>query len=350
MKKFNFSIFPLIVLLAAGFSAFAQETQTRVVDEVVAQINDGVITLSRVKRETRNLVDLYIQEGKKRDEAEKLVEDKQGEIIANLINEELLIQKAKELGLDRDIESTVNQHFVEIMRQYNMKTLEALYAEMEKNGVNPEEIRENWRKEAIRDSVIRNEVQSKLYWSYSGKDLKDYYEKHLGKFTRQETVSISEIFFGFAGRDETAVRTKAKQVYDQLKAGGDFAKLAKENPDPGVVTQGTGKAEKLKVGDLSQKLNDVIRGVKVGDVAPPFDAEQLGIVILRIDAREQASSESVFDESAVRLAMMTEQLPDEQKKYFGRLRTESFIKINDSYRPLVSPILYADERKDKPGN
>jgi hypothetical protein len=52
-------------------AAGAQETETRVVDEVIAQVNDGVITLSQVNREVKSAVDSYVQEGKKRDEAQK---------------------------------------------------------------------------------------------------------------------------------------------------------------------------------------------------------------------------------------------------------------------------------------
>ncbi len=350
MRYFRYTVFSLFVLSVFAFAAGAQETQTRVIDEVVAQVNDGVITLSRIKRESKSIVDTYVQEGKTRDEAQKLVDDKQGELIAGLINEELLIQKAKEAGLDSSIEASLNQRFVDIMKQYGFTTVEQLYAEMEKTGVDPKELREDWRKQATRDQVIQREVQSKVYWGFNGKQLKDYYEKNKSKFTKPETVSFSEIFLGFAGRDEAAVREKAKLLYAELKAGGDFTKIAKENSDPGVVTQGAGKVEKLRTKELVEAISKPIAGLKVGEYTVPFDAEQLGVVILRIDARDQASSESVFDENAVRLAMMGEQIPVEQKKFMSKLRETSYIKISESYRPLVSPILFADERKEKTNN
>jgi len=342
MKSFGYLIF---IFTAFAFTASAQETQTRVVDEVVAQVNDGVITLSRIKRESKGIVDTYVQEGKTRDQAQKMVDEKQGELIANLINEELLVQKAKESGLDSDIEATLNQRFVEIMKQYNLKTIEALYAEMEKTGVDPKDLRETWRKQATRDRVIQREVQGKIYWGFNGKELKDYYEKNKSKFTKPETVSFSELFLGFAGRDEQAVREKAKLLYAQLKAGGDFAKIVKENSDRGVVTQGVGKSEKLHVKDLVETLAKPIKGLKVGEVTVPFDADQLGVVILRIDERVTASNDSIFDETAVRTAMLNEKFPDEQKKFMSKLRDESYIKISETYRPLVAPILFADERK-----
>ncbi len=338
----------LLSLAFAGSPAFAQETEQKVIDEVVAQVNDGVITLSRVKRESKTIVDSYVQDGKKRDEAQKLVDEKQGELIANLINEELLMQKAKDMGLDTDVEATINQRLVELMKQNNLKTLDALYAEMQKNGVDARDLRETWRKQITREKVVQKEIQSKLYWQASGKDLKDYYEKHKDKFTQPETVSVSEIFLGFAGRDEATVREKAKQIYAQLKSGADFEKIAKEN-DPSVVTQG-GKSEKMKVADMNDKLAAAIKGVKTGEIVSPFEADQVGIVILRIDGRVQASAESVFDDNAVRIAIMTEKFPEQQKKYMAKLRQDSYIKISESYRPIVNPILFADERKDKPGN
>lgn len=341
-----FSLFAIILFL--GFSASAQETQERVVDEVVAQVNEGVITLSRIKRESKAIVDGEVQQGKKREEAQKMVDEKQGELIASLINEELLVQKAKELGLDSEIDATLNRKFLEIMKQYNMKTLDALYVEMEKTGVNPQEIREVWRKQATRDMVMQKEVQSKVYWEASGKQLRDYFEKNKTRFTKPETVSVSEIFLGFAGREEAAVREKGKALVAQIRAGSDFDKLSKENSDPGVLTQGTGKAEKLKVAELVDTIALPLKNVKVGAITDPIEAGDVGVIILRVDARDQASSESLFDESQIRLAIMSEKAPEASKKFMSSLREDSYIKISETYRPIVAPILFAEERKEKP--
>jgi len=347
MKKFIYSLLSAIALGAFALAASAQETQTRVVDEVIAVVNNSAITLSAVKRESKGAVESLVQEGRNRDEAQRMVDEKQGELIANLINEQLLVDKAKDLGLETEIENLVNQRLAEIMKQMGAKTVDAVYAEMEKTGLNSNEIKENWRRQFIKDQVIQRDVQAKLYWGFNGKELKDYYEKHKDKFTKPETVSFSELFLGFAGRDEAAVRTKSSELYKQLKAGGDWAKIVKENSDAGAVTQGLGNVEKAKVSELPQLIAGPLHDVKPGDVTGPFEIKDMGVVILKVDEREQASSESVYNENAVRLAMMTERFPGEQKKYMARLRKEGYIEIKDAYRPLVSPILYADERADK---
>jgi len=346
--KYIYSACLLLLLVVLGsFSASAQETQERVVDEVVAQVNDGVITLSRVKREAKTIVDTEVQGGKTREAAQKAIDEKQGELIANLINEELMVQKAKELGLDKEVDESVNLRFSQIMKQYNMKTLDALYAEMEKTGVDPQEIRELWRKQAMRDLVLQKEVQSKVYWQPNGKELKDYYEKNKSRFTKPETISMSEIFLSYAGRDEAAVKEKAKQLVAQLRAGADFGKMVTENSDRPDAAKTKGKVDKMNVKDLDDKFLAALNDVKAGGYSDPVDVDQVGVSILRVDERSLASNESVFDENAVRLAMLTEKAPAAQKDFMASLRQDSYIKINDNYRPIVAPILFADERKDK---
>ena len=114
----------------------AQETEVRVVDEVVAQVNDGVITLSRIKRELKAIIDQEVTQGKSREDAERFANEKKGELIASMINEELLLQRGKELKIDADVEATVNQRAVAIMKEYDLKTLDSLMLNG-KAGVDP---------------------------------------------------------------------------------------------------------------------------------------------------------------------------------------------------------------------
>lgn len=349
MKRTNSAIFTIAFLFLTVLPAFAQESELKVIDEVVAQVNDGVITLSRVKRETEVIIESMIAEGKTREQATAETKAKQGELIAGIINEEMLLQKGKELGIEADADASVNQRFVEIMRQQNLKSLDALYAEMEKQGLNPQTVRENWRRQIIKDLVMRRAVDSKVYWGWSSKEIKAYYEKHKDKFTKPETLTLSEIFLSFAGRDENAVRDKAKLLVKELRAGGDFAKIAMENSDRQDVKDTKGSVGTITVPELKridEKFIPVLAATKVGGISEPVETVE-GIEIFRVDDRKDASKESVFDETEVRNAMTMEVIPNERKKYLGTLRDESYIKINDTYRPLVSPILSAEVKPEE---
>jgi len=345
VRYITVAIFVIAFLMFSNVSVFAQETETKVVDEVVAQVNEGVITLSQVRREMSEAIDSLVKEGKKSPEDAKTeVEAKQGELIAGIINEELLMQKGKEMGVESDVDAQINQRFLQIMKEQNIKTLDALYKVMGESGVDPQGIRDVFRKQILRDMVLQREVDSKLFYGWSPKEIKTYYEANKAKFTKPETISISEIFLSFAGRDEAAVRAKAKQLVTQLRGGADFAKLAIENSERPNVAETKGKVGTLNAKDLDATFAEPLKNVKVGGISEPIEMPE-GIEILRVDERTNASLESFYDEQEVRKALTYEKLPDERKKFMSTLRGDAYIKISENYRPLVSPILFAEERK-----
>ncbi len=345
MKYISSAIFLIAILVISNASVFAQENEAKVVDEVVAQVNDSVVTLSQIKREMNEAIESFVKEGKTPEQAKAEIEGKQGELIASLINEELILQKGKELnGVEADVEAQINGRFLEIMKQQNIKSLDALYKAMEASGVEPQGVREVWRKQITKDIVLQREVDSKVFFGLTPKEVKSYYEANKAKFTKPETISISEIFLGFAGRVEAAVREKAKSLLVELRSGGDFAALAVENSDRPNVKENKGKAGTLNVKDLDKVFAEPLKNVKVGGISELIEMTE-GIEILRVDARTNASSESFFDENEVRKAMAYEKLPIERKKYMTTLREDAYIRISESYRPMVSPILFADDRK-----
>ncbi|HNQ15239.1 MAG TPA: peptidyl-prolyl cis-trans isomerase [Pyrinomonadaceae bacterium] len=330
------------VLFISAFSVFAQETELKVIDEVVAQVNDGVITLSRVRREMKGQVDMLVEQGKTRDVANAEVQSKEGEIIAKIIEEELLLQKGKELGVESEVDAEINRRFLEIMKQQNFKTLDQLYKAMGDQGLNPQDVREAWRKQYTMEYVVNREVFGKTLWGWSAKEVKAYYEKHKEKFFKPEIVTLSEIFMSFAGRDEAAVREKAKTIVAELRKGGDFAKFAVENSDREDVKQSNGSIGPISANELKRACEKCVAPIGAtakGGVTDPIELVE-GIEIFRVDDRKEASKESVFDEADVRRAMTIEVLDTKRKDYMADLRKDSYIRINDTYRPMVSPYFF----------
>src|SRR5882724_10445549 len=132
--------FAFIVMLAPSL-ALAQEGDMRVVDEVIAQVNDDVITLSMLKREIKERVAALVQNGMSEPLANEEVAKTRNELIATLINEQLLLQKGKELEMSQKVEDEVNRRFAQIAKEQNIPTIEKLYEEMRKAGIVPEEMR-----------------------------------------------------------------------------------------------------------------------------------------------------------------------------------------------------------------
>lgn len=347
MKYFNHAVFTIAFIIFSSFTSFAQESQTTVIDEVVAQVNDTVITLSQIKREEKNAVASLVQEGKTPEEAQKTIGEKRGEIIANMINEQLITQKGKEYGAESDVEARVNQQLLQKMKELKMNSLEQLYEAMRSNGVEPDQVRSFYRDQIIRDMVFEREVDGKIYWGLGSKEIKDYFDKNKAKFTKPESFTLSEIFLSFAGRSEPEIREKAKNIAAALKAGANFEQLVIEHSDDSDKETSKGKLGTFS-DDQIKKISDAffkaLQNVKTGNYSEPVEVTE-GIHIFRVDDHQNASSESVFDERVVRNALAYEKIPDARKKFMTDLRQEAYIKINNEYRPMVSPILYADDRK-----
>src|SRR5688572_2206716 len=93
-----------------------------VVDEVIVQVNDDVITLSMLKRETRDRIEALKQQGRTEQQAVDEVAKHQAELIATLINEKLLLQRGKELEMAADIEAEVNRRMLQIAQEQDRKS------------------------------------------------------------------------------------------------------------------------------------------------------------------------------------------------------------------------------------
>ncbi len=120
-----------------------------------------------------------------------------------------------------------------------------------------------------------------------------------------------------------------------------------ENSDRSDVAKTKGKVDKMNVKDLDERFAVPLKGLKAGSYTEPIEIDQTGINILRVDERTEATGESYFDENAVRMAILNERSPAATKEFLATLRKDSYIKIGETYRPIVSPVLFEEERKEK---
>jgi parvulin-like peptidyl-prolyl isomerase len=78
--------------------------------------------------------------------------------------------------------------------------------------------------------------------------------------------------------------------------------------------------------------------VQAGGVSEPIRTPE-GYQILRVDARTPPGTTPSFNDNRVREAMLMERQPKERETYLQTLRNDAFIKVTDSYRASVEPLL-----------
>jgi peptidyl-prolyl cis-trans isomerase SurA len=337
------SIFVFAILALAPVSTMAQEGELQVVDEVIAQVNDDVITLSMLKREQKERIDQLKQAGMSDQEAIDEVNKRQAELIAMLVNEILLMQKGKELELSNDVEGEVNRRMLEVAKEQGFNSMEKLDAAMRAGGVDPAATRQTLRTEIMKQAVVQQEVDRKIFFGSTVDELQKYFQEHQAKFYKPETVTLSEIFLSSAGKNEAEVKARALELVTQLRAGADFKKLAAANSERevnGVRTAATngGVVGTFEMPNLREDIANSVKNVKVGDVGEPLRGSD-GYQILRVDARTPGATTATFNENQVREAITIERGTKAREDYLQTLRDEAYIKISANYRAAVAPIL-----------
>jgi peptidyl-prolyl cis-trans isomerase SurA len=334
------SIIAAVFVMTASFMvpslARAQEGEPVVVDEVIAQVNDGVVTLSQVKREMRERVETLKQNGMPEPQAVAEVEKKKPELIAILINEQLLLQKGKELDFTQRVEDEVNKRMLQVAIDNHIKTIDQLCEEMKKSGMSCEDARATMRTEIMKQAVLESEVDSKMFYGWRDDELHKYFDAHKDKFLKPESVDLSEIFLGLAGKPEADVKAKADQLVAQIRGGADFGTLAAAYSERDA--QSKGKIGLFNVPDLRADIAAAIKNVKAGGVSDPLKTDE-GYQILRVDARTAGSNAATFNENQVRGAMTEEHIDKAREEYLQSLRNEGYINIATNYKDAVEPLL-----------
>ncbi|MCP9492844.1 MAG: peptidyl-prolyl cis-trans isomerase [Pyrinomonadaceae bacterium MAG19_C2-C3] len=319
---------------AASSVAAQEEGEPVVIDQVVAQVNNDVVTLSQVRREMRAAIDSLVRErGMTEAQAVAEMEKRQPEVIANMINEALVLQQSKELGLDDEVEVEVNKRMVELMKQQGFKTLTELDAAMTASNVNPAEFRASARRGLATSFVINREVDGKTYVSLTPTELQAYYNSNPNRFRKPESVVLSEIFLSTVGKQEAAVQARAAELAAQARSVADFGTLAVNHSDRQGAAESKGKIGAVVVDNLDERVRGHIANVKATGVAEPLKVAD-GYLILRVDERTPATA-PVYNENQVREALTMERSPQARLTFVKGLREQGYVKIADDFRASV---------------
>ncbi|HKO35412.1 MAG TPA: peptidyl-prolyl cis-trans isomerase [Pyrinomonadaceae bacterium] len=330
------ALFLFAAIVFVPTSARAQEGEPVVVDEVIAQVNDGVVTLSQLKREMKERVETLKQNGMTAEQAQAEVEKRKAELIATLINEQLLLAKGKELDLSERVEAQVNKRMLEVALENKLNSIEKLEEAMRQSGVDPVQTRQTMRTEMMKQAVLESDVDSKLFYGLSIDELRKYFDANKSKFVKPETVELSEIFLSLAGKPEAEVKARANQLVAQIRGGADFGTLATAYSERSQHNKG--KVGLFEVTNLRPDLAAAIKNVQAGGVGEPLKTDE-GYQILRVDARTAGSSTPTFNEHRVREAITMERLPKAREKYLQDLRNDAYVSVAEAYRAAVTPLL-----------
>jgi peptidyl-prolyl cis-trans isomerase SurA len=319
------------VLLAGAAAVYCQSGSPAspyggtVVEDIIARVNDRIITQSDYDRALKEMDTEARQHGDSMQQTSAEHKD----LLRSLIDQQLWLSKGKELGITGETELV--KRLDQIRKQYNLSSLDDLEKAAQEQGVSFEDFKQNIRNQIITQEVMRQEVGEHIQFT-PGEAMR-YYEQHQKDYIQPESERLSEILIP-ADADDAAKLAEAKSKADDLEArlhaGGDFSQLARSFSGGPTASSG-GDLGQYKQGQLPKLLEDKTFSLSTGQYTDPILTRQ-GYIILKVTehtAGGPAPYKTVQEQ--VEESLYESRMEPAIRAYLTKMREEAFIDIKPGY-------------------
>ncbi|MGA8214210.1 MAG: peptidylprolyl isomerase [Candidatus Sulfotelmatobacter sp.] len=338
----------------------------QVVEEIVTRVNGQIITRSEFQRSKDQLRDDVKQQDAAN--ADTLYAEREKDVLRDLVDQQLLLEKGKDLGITGDTE--LIKRLDQMRKDMKLETMEELEKAATAQGISYEDFKQNMRNQIITQKVIGEEVGSHL--SITKEEQQQFYDQHKNEMEQPESIRLSEILIapqkpapdksaagkpgpasasdasaaggenpksqdaGEAAKQAeeaaalAAAEAKAADVLKQIRAGASFEDMAKKYSDGPSAAQG-GDLGSFKRGTMAKELEDRTFAMKSGDVTDVIRAKQ-GYVILKVTGHQMAGIPPMKDvEPKIQDALYYQKLQPALRAYLTKLREDAYIDYREGY-------------------
>jgi len=332
MKHHIGRIFVPAIMLLTAVTAMGQKT----LDEIIVRVNADIILkseLENAKTTLRN--DLAQQQHLQGPQLEQAFTDQSKFLLRDLIDQTLLVQQAKEAGINADLEIVKT---MERMRQeYKFETMETLEKAIVEQGISLDDYKQQIRNRYLTSQVLGREVYPKIL--ITTEEMRKYYETNQKNFDRPAGIQLSEITISTDKKtpeEIAAQKKKAEDALAALKKGDEFAETARKFSEAPTAQDG-GVLGFFPTGQLAKPLEDAVikldKGQTTDILALPY-----GFVILKVDDKHAGGILS-FDlaQKEIQDQLFQQLVQPKIREYLTKLRTDGFIEIKPGYVDAGAP-------------
>jgi peptidyl-prolyl cis-trans isomerase SurA len=261
----------LVVLPAASLA--------RVVDQLIAVIDGEPYTLRNVEQFAKSKLRIDFPSGDL-----NRINDQDGQVLEQFITDKLLEAEIRDAGINVTSEDV--EQYIEQVRKSNRLSDADFNAALARQGMTSDAYRASVKAELAKNELIRRQVRGRV--SVTDADVERYYQLNAKNYRSLERARLRHILFSLSesAKPDVVQKTldRAQEVYVRIRAGEDFAALAKEfsegagrndGGDIGWVNRGT------MIGGLDEAAFEKLA---VGQVSEPFRTP-MGYHIVKLEAR-----------------------------------------------------------------
>ncbi len=301
-----------------------------VVEEIVAKVNNEIVTRGEMDRFRRQVEAEIAHQGLNAERAKQLLADAERDLLRDRIDQLLMVAKAKELDLKVDQE--LSKQMATLQLKSGITDTDKFQQWVrEQSGMSFEDYKEQAKDALLTQEVMRREVGGRI--TISKAEEQKYYEDHKNEFVREEQVWLQEILISTKDKDEkgvAAAEKKAQDLVNRARKGENFSTMARDNSDA-ETAEGGGNLPAFKRGLLKKEIEDVVFKQTKGYVTDPL-RQSNGFLILRVVQHDAAGLQPFEQvENEILDKMYQPKMQPALRAYLTKLRQEAFLQVKPGY-------------------
>jgi len=309
-----------LLLIAFGL-VVALGLAQEVIEEIVAIVNDEVITLSQYKREYDSRVQTARSQLQGPD-LDKYLESLKPGLMDELVTNMLLLQMAKEKNYN--VADQVKSTIESIKKENNISSDDELKRALQAQGLEWDTWLKQLEEMIMQRIVVDTEVNRSIVLDDA--EIVDFYKKHQPEFIEAEEYKIRAVYLNAVDADAAALETKKTDIDGKIKAGGNFEEISGTSSDD-PIKESKGDLGTMKKGQLDPTLQKALDQMKKGDVSPWVRAKN-GWYLLKMEDKKD-SRLLAFEEArkVIENRLFGEKQGAKLNEFLANLKKKSYIKI-----------------------
>ncbi|HEX4001862.1 MAG TPA: peptidylprolyl isomerase [Candidatus Acidoferrales bacterium] len=323
--------FVALLFAAGSYAQSATDSKATLVEEIVARVNNQIISLSDYEKAAQNLPDEVHQDCPNctQDQLQTELKERQKNLLRDMIDQQLLVERAKDMNID--VETELVKQLDEVRKENNLATMDDLEKAVEKQGIVWEDYKQRMKNGLLTQKVIQQEVGGRM--DIGPDEVKKYYDAHKQDFVRKEQVDLAEIFLNTEGKtpeEIAAIKTKADDFHKQLVNGADFTQLAIRHSE-GSTAQDGGELGAFERGQLAPQLEDVVFKMEKNGITDVIQTKT-GFEILKVNEHYQAGLQPLDKVSdQITNIIYKQKMDPAMRDYLAELREESYVTVRPGF-------------------
>jgi len=238
-------------------------------DGIAAVVNDEVVLQSDVEEQLY----LFLSRAQAQPDS-SAVDTLRRQILDQLIDEKLIVAEAKRQGMVVP-EAEINKQVDEAIREAKTRIggLEAFEAQLQRENLTEEKLRDKYRNEVRRQMTAQRLVQKQVQRkTVTPVEAEAFFKANAGKFPKippEVRVSVIQIPAMPDSASDQRARARALEARKRITGGEKFAKVAAElSDDPGSAQSG-GDLGFFSHGSMEPVFEQAAFTQKINEVGPP---------------------------------------------------------------------------------